>query len=334
MRNQKDLKSKLKSQKNDKDLKLKKAFSENGQRNQGIRSCELPKHSQRETKMKNVMAKQEDTEMKLKVTQKTFEENQGEVTQLEGKLKEAELEKRESAHTQAAQLLQEKHSDAMQQLGDVMAEFERYKALTTSEIKELKVENSSLQEKVAMAEKSTEDARSEMMTTKSTYARSLLDLRNKCALQEAEIQQIKALSLEEVTDLRKQLKHQSDDFQKQIEDAERKAEKESLLAELTEEMNKWRLLYEELYNKTKPFQAQLDAFEAERQAMLNEHGEAQEQLNNLRDSYAKLLGHQNLKQKIKHVVKLKDENSELKTVCKMWHSSMEHVRPAWDAFLL
>ena len=46
--------------------------------------------------------------------------------------------------------------------------------------------------------------------------------------------------------------------------------------------------------------------------MLNEHGAAQEQLNNLRDSYAKLLGHQNLKQKIKHVVKLKDENSNLK----------------------
>ncbi|XP_049631610.1 hyaluronan mediated motility receptor [Suncus etruscus] len=493
-----------KSQKNDKGLKLKKELSENGQRNQEVRNCELLKHSQRETKMKNVMAKQEGMEMKLRVTQETFEENQGKVTQLEGKLlvdlpprscaseqlkkykleiaqleetlkekiqevlslqqsqeesamlskevqdlstkcqllekekedlvheykereenlcsemqnlkeklilekqeqeklrqkdlqvdsllqqekelssslqqklccfqeemtkernvfeeelkkaleeldmlqgkeqqaeklvkeleeevrsraeelklleerlkgKEAELEKRESAHTQATQLLQEKHSVAMQKLGDMMAEFESYKALTTSEIKDLKVENSSLQEKVAMAEKSTEDARSEMMTAKSTneeYARSLLDLQNKCALQEAEIKQIKALSLEEVTDLRNQLKHQSDDFQKQLEDAERKAEKESVLAELTEEMNKWRLLYEELYNKTKPFQLQLDAFEAERQALLNEHGEAQEQLNNLRDSYAKLLGHQNLKQKIKHVVKLKDENSELKT---------------------
>lgn len=46
-------------------------------------------------------------------------------------------------------------------------------------------------------------------------------MQNKYALQEAEIQQIKALSLEEVTDLRKQLKHQSDDFQKQLEDAER-----------------------------------------------------------------------------------------------------------------
>lgn len=34
----------------------------------------------------------------------------------------------------------------------------------------------------------------------------------------------------------------------------RKAGKENTVAELTEEMNKWRLLYEELYNKTKPFQ--------------------------------------------------------------------------------
>lgn len=34
----------------------------------------------------------------------------------------------------------------------------------------------------------------------------------------------------------------------------RKTGKENSIAELTEEMNKWRLLYEELYNKTKPFQ--------------------------------------------------------------------------------
>ena len=78
----------------------------------------------------------------------------------------------------------------------------------------------------------------------------------------------------------------------------RKAGKENSIAELTEEMNKWRLLYEELYNKTKAFQLQLDAFEAEKQGLLNEHCAAQEQLNNLRDSYAKLLGPQNLKQNI------------------------------------
>lgn len=34
----------------------------------------------------------------------------------------------------------------------------------------------------------------------------------------------------------------------------RKSGKENATAELTEEMNKWRLLYEELYDKTKPFQ--------------------------------------------------------------------------------
>ncbi|KAI5935124.1 Hyaluronan mediated motility receptor [Manis javanica] len=56
-----------------------------------------------------------------------------------------------------------------------------------------------------------------------------------------------------------------------------------------------------------------DLTEAEKQALLNEHGASQEQLNKLGDSYAKLLGHQNRKQKIKHVVKLKDENSKLKS---------------------
>lgn len=65
------------------------------------------------------------------------------------------------------------------------------------------------------------------------------------------------------------------------------------------------------------FQQQLDAFEAEKNALLNEHGAAQEELNKLSDAYAKLLGHQNQKQKIKHVMKLKEENTQLKQVCEM-----------------
>lgn len=63
------------------------------------------------------------------------------------------------------------------------------------------------------------------------------------------------------------------------------------------------------------FQRQLDAFEAEKNALLSEHGAAQEELNKLSDAYAKLLGHQNQKQKIKHVMKLKEENTHLKQVC-------------------
>lgn len=64
-------------------------------------------------------------------------------------------------------------------------------------------------------------------------------------------------------------------------------------------------------------QEQLDGFAAERNALLNENGATQEQLNRLADAYARLLGHQNQKQKIKHVVKLKEENFALKqaSVC-------------------
>lgn len=61
-------------------------------------------------------------------------------------------------------------------------------------------------------------------------------------------------------------------------------------------------------------QEQLNAFAAERNALLNENGANQEELNKLSDAYARLLGHQNQKQKIKHVMKLKDENIALKQV--------------------
>ncbi len=61
-------------------------------------------------------------------------------------------------------------------------------------------------------------------------------------------------------------------------------------------------------------QEQLDCFAAERNALLNEKGATQAELNKLADAYANLMGHQNQKQKIKHMVKLKEENFELKQV--------------------
>lgn len=61
-------------------------------------------------------------------------------------------------------------------------------------------------------------------------------------------------------------------------------------------------------------QEQLNSFAAERNALLNENGANQEELNKLSDAYARLLGHQNQKQKIKHVMKLKNENISLKQV--------------------
>lgn len=58
----------------------------------------------------------------------------------------------------------------------------------------------------------------------------------------------------------------------------------------------------------------MNYFAAERNALLNENGANQEELNKLSDAYAHLLGHQNQKQKIKHVMKLKDDNFNLKQV--------------------
>ncbi|XP_011803119.1 PREDICTED: hyaluronan mediated motility receptor isoform X1 [Colobus angolensis palliatus] len=263
--------------------------------------------------------KEEQAERLVKQLEEEAKSRAEELKFLEGKLKgkEAELEKSSAAHTQATLLFQEKYNSTVQSLEDVTAQFESYKALTASEIEDLKLENSSLQETVAKAGKNAEDVQHQILATESSnqeYARMLLDLQTKSALKETEIKEITVSFLQKITDLQNQLKQQEEDFRKQLEDEEgRKAGKENTTAELTEEINKWRLLYEELYNKTKPFQLQLDAFEAEKQALLNEHGAAQEQLNKIRDSYAKLLGHQNLKQKIKHVVKLKDENSQLKS---------------------
>ncbi|XP_023384416.1 hyaluronan mediated motility receptor [Pteropus vampyrus] len=269
-------------------------------------------------------------------------------------LKEAELEKSNATHSQATLLLQERCNSMVQNLGEVTAQFESYKALSASEIEDLKLENSSLKEKVTEAEKSAEDIQHQILATESSnqeYARYVVERKSShthgftitVIFNVVESQLLsdtqgyyKALSASEIEDLKlentslkekvTEAEKSAEDIQHQILAAEssnqeyaskvldyRKAGKENSVAELTEEMNKWRLLYEELYNKTKPFQLQLDAFEAEKQALLNEHGAAQEQLNKLRDSYAKLLGHQNLKQKIKHVVKLKDENSQLKS---------------------
>ncbi|KAM7143522.1 hyaluronan mediated motility receptor [Molossus nigricans] len=276
--------------------------------------------------------KEEQAEKLVKQLEEETEARTEELKLVEEKLKgkEAELEKSNVAHTQATLLLQERCDRAERNLGDVTAQFESYKASTASEIEDLKLANSSLKEEVAKAKKSADDVQHQLLATESAnqeYARMLLDLQTTSALKEAEIKELTVSSHQRITDLENRLKQQSEDFKKQLEEEEaRKAGKENTVEELTEEMNKWRLLYEELYNKTKPFQLQLDAFEAEKQALLNEHGAAQEQLNKLRDSYARLLGHQNLKQKIKHVVKLKDENSQLKSEVSKLRSQLAKIK--------
>lgn len=59
---------------------------------------------------------------------------------------------------------------------------------------------------------------------------------------------------------------------------------------------------------------QLNQFEMDRRMLLSQNDAAQSEVNKLSNDYAKLLGHQNQKQKIHHIMKIKDENASLKKV--------------------
>lgn len=59
---------------------------------------------------------------------------------------------------------------------------------------------------------------------------------------------------------------------------------------------------------------QLDQFEAERLSLMQQNSSTESDLRSLSERYAKLLGHQNNRQKIHHVKKLNDENLSLKKV--------------------
>ena len=78
----------------------------------------------------------------------------------------------------------------------------------------------------------------------------------------------------------------------------------------------WKQKYEILYERILPFEKQLEAYEAEKQALLGISQNAQLEVEKLNRDYAKLFGHQNHKQKIHYVEKIKMENSSLKTVSK------------------
>ncbi|XP_061757806.1 hyaluronan mediated motility receptor isoform X2 [Nerophis ophidion] len=117
-------------------------------------------------------------------------------------------------------------------------------------------------------------------------------------------QQVKTLTQEKVT-LQWEMDEQAKELTKQVTEAQ-----ENNIAR--SEAERWRTQYEELFSTVKPFQEQLNSFAAERNALLNENGANQEELNRLADAYARLLGHQNQKQKIKHVMKLKEDNLNLK----------------------
>lgn len=63
-----------------------------------------------------------------------------------------------------------------------------------------------------------------------------------------------------------------------------------------------------------PFRDQLEAYELERSALISQKHDAENEARMMGMKYAQILGHQNQKQKIKHLVDLKNKNRELTEV--------------------
>ncbi|NXY86566.1 HMMR protein, partial [Alcedo cyanopectus] len=266
-------------------------------------------------------AKEKKADTLVKRLEQEIKSQALELAQMETKLKgkNAELEKISDMHSSAVLQIQEEHGTVLQQLRERVAELESYKKTTAEEISHLQLENKSLQEEISNQKRIGQDnlqllqeAECRKNEAKEECARMLLEVQTKLALKEAETERLRESYLAQVTELQEQLEKQTEELEELQVERLRENTNEDFMSNLKEEIKTWRNLYEELHNKTKPFQQQLDAYEAEKNALLNEHGAAQEELNKLSDAYAKLLGHQNQKQKIKHVMKLKEENTHLK----------------------
>ncbi|XP_058026620.1 hyaluronan mediated motility receptor [Ahaetulla prasina] len=264
--------------------------------------------------------KEAKVEKLLKHLEQVNEFQNEELSQLETKLqrKSAELEEMAVSHKNIIEKLQGEYNQLQFKFGETSAEFENYKVCMTEEITCLKQDKAVLQERLTEMNRTVQNATHAMQEeqhakdqAKEDYMRVLLDSQTKIAQKDAEIDKIKELSTMQIANLQAKLEQQSEELNKKLE-IERKIITEKIGADYKKNIKTWRALYEDLYNKVKPFQQQLDAYEAEKNALLNEHGATQEELNKISDAYAKLLGHQNQKQKIKHVMKLKDENTQLK----------------------
>ncbi|XP_072923151.1 hyaluronan mediated motility receptor isoform X1 [Hemitrygon akajei] len=228
----------------------------------------------------------------------------------------AELATINDLHTQTVDGLREENSKSLRKLGDVEAQFESYRVSVSVELKSLQESNILLSNELAKLHDQTKEQQQQLAEcqlsndkAKEEYARMLLEAQMKLAQKEPELRKLEETYTLKVKELQRELDQAA---ALQVEKESGDAADERALTELSDEVQKWQVLYEELHNKVKPFQDQLDAYEKEKNALLSEHGATQEQLNKLSTDYAKLLGHQNQKQKIKHVMKLKQENVQLK----------------------
>ncbi|XP_064405519.1 hyaluronan-mediated motility receptor-like [Halichondria panicea] len=118
-----------------------------------------------------------------------------------------------------------------------------------------------------------------------------------------------------------------DDQTARIDDqAARIAELEAEVERLTQENDGLKQAYAELEEKYAPYQETIDKLEAQNKLLTSQTAAAQQEAQRLSEQYAKLLGHQNTRQKIMHVKNLKDENAALKQEVIKLKNELTHVK--------
>ena len=83
---------------------------------------------------------------------------------------------------------------------------------------------------------------------------------------------------------------------------------------LKQEKKKLKKSLSDIEERYRPYQDMIDGLEGNNLLLQNQASSALSEAERLSEQYARLLGHQNTKQKIQHVKKLKDENAGLKQV--------------------
>ncbi|CAL8332405.1 unnamed protein product [Gadus morhua 'NCC'] len=220
-----------------------------------------------------------------------------------------------------------------------LEKLEEERSRLLSRVEDLARDGSALREKLTSAGQDGEQlqARLESCRRESVSLQRAVESgeEEKAALRrELEVEQRDGRALQEQVELLAQEKvalqwetaAQNQELQRQLAEAREKSS-------LSSEAERWKKQYEDLYSNVKPFREQLNSFAAQRDLLLNENGANQDELNRLADAYAQLLGHQNQKQKIKHVIKLKEENitlkqeaSKLRSIVSRQKSDLDHLR--------
>ncbi|QQP51696.1 Hyaluronan mediated motility receptorlike [Caligus rogercresseyi] len=84
--------------------------------------------------------------------------------------------------------------------------------------------------------------------------------------------------------------------------------------------------YEALKTMIAPFRDQLEQYEMEKSALLSQNKEAQGEIKKVAEALGQKLGHQNHKQKIQIMVRLKQENVDLKLALRKAEAEVAHLK--------